>query len=92
LTQRSPWKTTSSKFRRNDGRRPNWNLGGFHLINHQRTLVSNHDSRIGEHFLGQEEEILEMELFFALVGPRDIIPMSVRSPRLFALDAIKRGT
>jgi hypothetical protein len=83
---------TSSKFRSSDIRSPSWNLGGFHLINHQWILVSNHDSRIGEHFPGQEEEILEVELFVVLVGPRDIIPMSARSPRLFALDAIKRVT
>jgi hypothetical protein len=83
---------TSSKFRRSNRRRPNWSLGGFHLINHQRILASNHDSRIGEHSPGLEEEILGVELFAILVGPRDINPMNVRSPRLFSLDAIKKGT
>jgi hypothetical protein len=81
----------SSKFTRSDRRRPNWSLGGFHLINHQQILASNHDSRIGEHSPGLEEEILEVELFVVLVGPRDITPMSVRSPRLFALYTIRRA-
>jgi hypothetical protein len=83
---------TSSKFTRSDRRRPNGSLGGFHLINHQWILASNHDSRIGEHSLGLEEEILGVELFVVLVGPRDITPMSVRSPRLFSLDAIRKVT
>jgi hypothetical protein len=82
---------TSSKFRRSDERRPSYNLGGFHLINHQRILISNHDRRIREQFPGQEGQILVVELFVVLVGPRDIIPMSARSRRLSALDAIKRA-
>jgi hypothetical protein len=53
-----PWKMISSKFRRNAVRRPRWNQEDIQSINQLQILLLNHDSQVGELYLGEEEVIL----------------------------------
>jgi hypothetical protein len=79
--QLSLWRMISSKFKRNDRTRKSWNLGSIQSINQLQILVSSCDRRIGECYLGLEEEILEVELSVIHVEPKDTLQGIVRGPR-----------
>jgi hypothetical protein len=81
LTQLSLWRMILSKFKRNNRTRQSWNPGSIQSINQLQILVSSRDRRIGECYLGLEEEILEVELSVIHVEPKDTLQGIVRGPR-----------
>jgi hypothetical protein len=91
MQQLSLWKMISSKFRRNRRRRKSWNPGSIQSTNQLQILVSNHDHKIGERYPGQEEEILEVELFCHSCGAKGHLAKDCQRPKIICFGCNQEG-